>query len=217
MSHSTFLGGGDTTYPEELVSGDFQKKTICWPAILQSSVPLGTAKYLIRDMIFPGSGAMYFCSMNVMIFFCNTSFSSGFSGGCRCLEVGPFEENMTLTPHFACKRNHAGKRKKIRCEPVGYSNQSLPAEHHRITCIALASLFPADPLMRALVVHASPCSCLRKDRASRQSFNRYNRNANPQRMERGHSYVAHVRRRYVSTVPRTFTLMSKSALSKTLK
>ena len=32
-----------------------------------------------------------------------------------------------------------------------------------------------------------------------------------------HSYVAHVRRRYVSTAPRTFTLMSKSALSETLK
>ncbi len=135
-------------------------------------------------MIFPDGGAMYFHSTNFMIFFCNTSFSSGFSGGCHCLEVGPFEENMTLTPCFACKRYRAGKRKKIRCEPVGYSNQLFPAEHHRMSCIALASSFPADPLMQALVVHALPCSCLRKDRASRQSFNQYNRNANPRRMER---------------------------------
>ncbi len=117
-------------------------------------------------------------------FFCNTSFSSGFSSGCRCLEVDPFEENMTLTPHFACKRYLAGKRKKIRREPVGYSNQSFPAERHRMSRIVLASLFPADPLMRALVVHFLPCSRLRKDHASRQSFNRYNCNANPQRIVR---------------------------------
>jgi hypothetical protein len=119
-----------------------------------------------------------------MIFFCNTSFSSGFSGGCHRLEVGPFEENMTLTPRFACKQYCAGKQKKIRRKPVGYSDQLFPAECHRMSRIALAPSFPADPLMRALVVHALPCSRLRKDRASRQSFNQYNRNANPRRMER---------------------------------
>ncbi len=119
-----------------------------------------------------------------MTFFRNTSFSSGFSGGCRCLEVGPFKENMTLTPCFACKQYCAGKQKKIRRKPVRYSNQSVPAECHRMSRIALASSFPDDPLMRALVVHALPCSRLRKDRASRQSFNWYNCHANPRRMER---------------------------------
>ncbi len=127
---------------------------------------------------------MYFRSTNFMIFLCNTSFSFGFSGGCCCLEVGPFEENMTLTPCFACKRYRAGKQKKIRRKPVGYLNQSFPAEHHRMSHIVLASSFPANPLMQALVVHALPCSRLRKDCASHQSFNWYNRNANPRRMER---------------------------------
>jgi hypothetical protein len=52
-----------------------------WNTIRQSSAPLGTAKYFIKDMIFPDGGAIYFRSTNLMIFFRNTSFSSGFKGG----------------------------------------------------------------------------------------------------------------------------------------
>ena len=104
-----------------------------------SIIPLGTAKYLMRELIRPWYGATYFRSRNFFTFFRSTCFSSGFNGGCCRRDEGPLLVNIIRTPRRACVRYLRGKRKKSSLEPMGHWNHSFSAARHRISRIPSAS------------------------------------------------------------------------------
>ena len=86
---------------------------------LLSTIPFGTAKYLIRDLMHFGGWAMYFRSMNFLIFFLITSFSSGFNLGWGCLEVRPLHVNITRTPRLACVWYRGESERKVSLTRMG--------------------------------------------------------------------------------------------------
>ncbi len=115
-----------------------------WKTILQSSNPLGTAKYLISKLMQPQGGAIYFCSMNLMILFCSTSFSLGLSDGCLHLDIGPLTTYIMGTPLFCLDAIALGKTKENEPRATWIFKPVFLVACHRILHIALASSLASD-------------------------------------------------------------------------
>ena len=110
-------------------------QTICSHVInyLSVALPFWYSKNLMSDKSRDVRGARYLCWSIFQAFSLNTVGASAEAVGCGRRMRGPGRRKKFGTPSQASVPHSGGKRKKCKCEPLGYLNHSLLAVRQMIS------------------------------------------------------------------------------------